>query len=130
MSATTAVSPTSKRPLTRLAELVYRRRGRVVVAWIVALAAVLAIGPRVGGDYNADYSTPGAESEEAADLLARGFGEGSAYTIDAVWRADRGANDPEVRARVAGFLADARGWAARCRPVSRRGVGSRSPRCS
>jgi hypothetical protein len=42
MSATTAASPTAKSPLTRLAELAYRRRGRVVVAWIAALAAVLA----------------------------------------------------------------------------------------
>src|SRR5215208_4752815 len=107
MSATTTGSPTSKTPLTRLADLAYRRRGRMVVAWFAALAAAVAIAPRVGGDYNADYSTPGSESEAAADLLAGGFGPGSAYTIDAVWWADGGAEDPAVRARVGRILAEA-----------------------
>jgi RND superfamily putative drug exporter len=108
------MSATTRRPqiphsgaLARLADLAYRRRGGMIVAWIATLAAVVVIAPRVGGDYNADYSTPGSESEAAADLLASGFGPGSAFTIDAVWTADRGAHDPAVRSRVDAFLAKA-----------------------
>jgi RND superfamily putative drug exporter len=107
MSEGSTGSGAPQTPLARLADLAYRRRRRVIVAWIAALAAIVAVGPQVGGDYNADYSTPGSESETADDLLASGSGEGSAYTIDAVWRSDRGATDPAVRARVDRFLAQA-----------------------
>ena len=54
-------SSTPAGPLARLADLAVRRRGLMVVAWVVILAATIALAPRVAGDFAADYSTPGAE---------------------------------------------------------------------
>ena len=45
--------------LVRLADLGYRRRGRTVLAWIAALAAVLALSTAYAGTFTADYSAQG-----------------------------------------------------------------------
>ena len=55
--------------LGRLADFAYRRRGRMVLAWIAALAAVIALAPAFAGDFDADFGTKGSESEEVAQLL-------------------------------------------------------------
>jgi putative drug exporter of the RND superfamily len=93
--------------LKRLAELTYRRRGRVVLAWVFALVVVIAVAPQIGGSYKADYATPGSESQAAEKLLAQSFGEGSAYNIEVVWSSEAGAKDPAARARVKRFLTGA-----------------------
>jgi RND superfamily putative drug exporter len=93
--------------LAQLADLAYRRRGRVIAAWIAALAAVIALGAQVGGTYHADYTTPGSDSAAAATLIERGFRTGAPDTIDVVWRSQHGAADPAARARVDRFLAQA-----------------------
>src|SRR5919106_554216 len=63
--------------LARLADLSYRRRGRMLLAWIAVLAAVVVSAPQVAGDFDEDYLTPGSESKAAATLLAERF-EGGA----------------------------------------------------
>jgi RND superfamily putative drug exporter len=89
--------------LARLADLVYRRRGRVVVGWIVALAAVLAIVPRFGGEFGVNFSFPG-ESQRAADLITAHFPRNSGESVNVVWEAaDARAAEPRVRR----FLAQA-----------------------
>jgi RND superfamily putative drug exporter len=90
--------------LARLADLAVRRRGRVVLAWVAVLVAVLAIAPRVAGEFNEDYSTPGSESKEAAALLAERFGGSSGDTIDVAWEARDGVRDPAVAERMEGVL--------------------------
>ena len=59
------------RRLTRLADFAYRRRGRVVVAWIAAMIVTIGLGSSFAGEYNADYDTPGSESKAASDLTER-----------------------------------------------------------
>jgi putative drug exporter of the RND superfamily len=94
--------------LARLADLSYRRRGRMVLAWIAVLAVVLvSIGPSAGKTFNQDSSTPGSESKAAATLLADRFEGNSGDTIDVVWQAPAGARDPAVAARVERFLEQA-----------------------
>jgi putative drug exporter of the RND superfamily len=94
--------------LARLADLSYRRRGRMVLAWIAVLAVVLVgIGPFAGETFNQDTSTPGSESKAAATLLADRFEGNSGDTIDVVWQAPAGARDPAVTARVERFLEQA-----------------------
>src|SRR6266511_318628 len=102
-----ARAPASGR-LARLAELAFRRRGRMLLAWVVALAALVALVPRVAGEFDADFSTPGSESKRAADLVAAHFPGSSGETVNVVWEAPAGARAPVVEARVERFLAQAR----------------------
>jgi RND superfamily putative drug exporter len=91
--------------LARLADLAYRRRGRMVVAWIVVFAAVLAIVPRVGGDFATDFSFPGTESQEASDLVEAHFPRSSGEEVNVVWEAPAGARAADTR--IHQFLAEA-----------------------
>jgi putative drug exporter of the RND superfamily len=93
--------------LARLADLAYRRRGSMVVAWIVVFAAVLAIVPRVGGDFATDFSFPGTESQEASDLVEAHFPRSSGENVNVVWEAPAGARAAETR--IDRFLAEAEG---------------------
>jgi RND superfamily putative drug exporter len=102
-------SPASAPPgrLGRLADLAFRRRWRMLVAWVIALAAVLAIVPRVAGDYAADYSTPGSESKAASDLVAERFPGRSGDAVDVVWQDGGGVRSASIRHRVDAFLREA-----------------------
>jgi RND superfamily putative drug exporter len=91
--------------LARLADLAYRRRGRMVVAWIVVLAAVLVLVPRFAGEFSVEFSMPGTESQAAADLVDAHFPRSSAESVNVVWEATAGARAAE--ARVQRFLAEA-----------------------
>jgi putative drug exporter of the RND superfamily len=93
--------------LARLADLAYRRRGLIVLAWIALTAAVVAAAPRLAGEFSSEFATAGSESQAAADLIAERFPGTSGDTIDVVWQADAGARNPAVLARVEGFLEEA-----------------------
>jgi putative drug exporter of the RND superfamily len=107
MSTDTRQRPAGGRFLTRLAELAVRRRGRMVLAWVAVLVAVVAIAPRVAGEFNEDYTTPGSESKEAAALLGERFQGSSGDTIDVVWQARDGVRNPAVAEKMDRFLAGA-----------------------
>ena len=92
--------------LTRLADLAYRRRGRMVLAWLAATVIIIGVGSSLAGEYNADYDTPGSESKAASDLTERGFGGYSGQEIYVVWKDEAGAESPAARAGVNAFLAE------------------------
>ena len=93
--------------LARLADIAYRRRGRMVIAWIAAMVVIIPLGNSLKGEYNADYNTPGSESKAASDLLEQRFGGYSGAGVDVVWKATDGANSPQVQQRINRFLAEA-----------------------
>jgi RND superfamily putative drug exporter len=95
------------RRLARLADLAYRRRGRMVLAWIGAAILLIGVGSALAGEYSADYDTPGSESEAAGNLTEREFDGYSGQEIYVVWKDERGANSPEARQRVTAFLDEA-----------------------
>jgi putative drug exporter of the RND superfamily len=90
---------TSKAPtrLERLADLTYRRRFSVLVAWIATLAAVLVIVPQFAGDFDVEFGTPGSESKAADDLLRKHFAGSSGDTVNVVWEAPDGARQAQPR---------------------------------
>jgi putative drug exporter of the RND superfamily len=98
-------TPQNTSRLARLADLAYRRRGRMVVAWIITLAAVLVIVPRIAGEFNVEFSTPGTESQAAADLIEAHFPGNSGDSVNVVWESPAGAR--AAQARVNRFLAEA-----------------------
>ena len=91
--------------LGRLAGAAYRRRGLVVLAWLLALAAAVGVGTLANGAFKADYTAPGSDSRTAQEILAKGFPRAAGEQITVVVRADRGATDPGVRTAVEGLLA-------------------------
>ena len=93
--------------LARLADIAYRRRGRVVVAWIVAMVVLIGLGSSLAGEYNADYDTPGSESKAASDLTKSEFGGYSGQEVYVVWQAEGGADSPAVKQHIDDFLARA-----------------------
>src|SRR5215203_466400 len=96
------------RLLVRLADLSYRRRGRMVLAWLAAMVVIIGLGSALAGEYNANYDTPGSESKAASDLTQQRFGGYSGGEVYVVWKDPDGAGSPAARARVDAFLAEAK----------------------
>jgi putative drug exporter of the RND superfamily len=92
--------------LARLADLACRRRWLVLLAWVALLPAAIVLGARFGGEFAADYSTPGSESKAAAGLIAARFPGSTGDTVDVVWQA-RNVRAPAVAAKIDRFLAGA-----------------------
>ncbi len=95
------------RYLTRLADIAYRRRGRVVAGWIVAMIVIIGVGSSLKGEFNADYNTPGSESKAASDITQQRFGGYSGQEIYVVWRDPAGVRSPAAQQRMNAFFAQA-----------------------
>ena len=95
------------RRLTRLADLAYRRRGRMVLAWIAAAVVIIGVGSALAGEFQADYDTPGSESKAASDLTEQRFAGYSGQEIYVVWKDPAGARSPGAQKRLDGFFAQA-----------------------
>src|SRR3954467_2131012 len=95
------------RRLTRLAELACRRRGRMVLGWIVAAVVIIGVGSSLAGEYQADYDPPNSESKAASDLTKERFNGYSGQEIYAVWKAPGGVDNSDVRQRIDRFFTQA-----------------------
>jgi RND superfamily putative drug exporter len=95
------------RGLATLADVAYRRRGRMVLAWIAAAILIIGVGSSLAGEYNADYDTPGSESKAASDLTEERFGGYTGQEVYVVWKDPDGARSPGARGGVDAFLAEA-----------------------
>jgi putative drug exporter of the RND superfamily len=96
------------RRLARLADICYRRRGRVVLAWIAAMVVIIGLGSSLAGEYNADYDTPGSESEAASGLTEREFDGYSGQEVYVAWEDPDGARSPQAQQEVQAFLDEAK----------------------
>ena len=96
------------RHLTRLADIAYRRRGRMVLAWIAAAIVIIGVGSSLAGEYQADYNTPGSESKASAELTEERFEGYSGQEVYVVWKSEEGAKSPAVQRRVDAFLTEAK----------------------
>ncbi len=95
------------RGLARLADLAYRRRGRMVLAWIAAAVVIIGLGSSLAGEYNADYDTPNSESKAASDLTEERFDGYSGQEVYVVWKDEAGADSPAAKQRLDDFFAEA-----------------------
>jgi putative drug exporter of the RND superfamily len=94
--------------LARLADVAYRRRGRMVLGWIVATVVIIGVGSALAGEYSADYNTPGSESKAASDLTEKAFAGYSGQEIYVTWKDPAGADSPAAKERIDAFLAQAK----------------------
>src|SRR5918995_4074162 len=95
------------RRLAHLADIAYRHRGRVVVAWIVALIAIIGVGSSLAGEFEADYDTPGSESKASSDITEQRFQGYSGQEIYVAWKDENGAMSPQARQKTDAFFAEA-----------------------
>jgi RND superfamily putative drug exporter len=95
------------RRLARLADIAYRRRGRMVLAWIVATVVLIGLGSSLAGEYEADYNTPGSESKAASELTESAFDGYSGQEVYVVWKDPNGAQGPAAKRGIEDFFAEA-----------------------
>jgi RND superfamily putative drug exporter len=92
--------------LARLADLAYRRRGTMVLAWIASAVVIIGLGSSLKGEYEADYNTPGSDSKAASELTESAFGGYSGQEIYVVWKDPNGATSPAAKKRMDAFFAE------------------------
>ncbi|ARQ69323.1 hypothetical protein CAG99_10980 [Streptomyces marincola] len=93
----------------RVAGFAHRRRWLAIGLWLAVLVGVWGVASATGDDYREDYSLPGTESQEAADLLAE-HGSGQAGdTMNVVLQHESGIEDPAVERRVEAMLSELAG---------------------
>jgi uncharacterized membrane protein YdfJ with MMPL/SSD domain len=88
--------------LYRLGGWAYRRRRRVLAAWILVVALVGAAAASFGGQTDNSFTVPGTESQRAQDLLEKKFPGAGGASARVVYKAPEGEslNDPRHRAAV------------------------------
>ena len=91
--------------LTRLARWCYRRRRRVVAAWIVAFVVLNVVGGVIGDGYSDNFSGGQSDSIDAFDLLKSRFPARAGDTADIVFTADKGVTSDDVRTTMESLFA-------------------------
>ena len=91
------------RALHRLGRFAVRRRGLVLVLWLVAAAMLWTGATTTGGGYSDDFRIPGVESQQALDVLVERFPEAAGGSAQVVVHAPEGDLDEPDEA---GALAD------------------------
>ena len=100
--------PVRPGPLGRLARLSFRRRGMVLLAWLLGLVLAIGLSAAFGGEKVNGASLPGSDSEQAQTLLKERFPAQAGDRIDVVIRADNVAGSA-VRSRVEALFAELEG---------------------
>ena len=79
----------------------YRHPWRVLVAWLLVIVIAAGVAGGLGAAYGATPTAPDSESTRGADILGAHFGNlGGTISGTIVFRAERGVNDPTVRAAM------------------------------
>jgi len=89
----------------RLADICYRRRRWVLLAWVLGFVAVIAAGTALPAENRANYQTPGAESSRAYELLGRRFPARQGDSVKLVFEGDIAS--PDLRSSAEAAIATA-----------------------
>lgn len=90
--------------LERWGRYAVRRRWAVIAVWGIG-AVSLALGARAISQGTVNSLTiPGAESQQAVEVLRRSFPQGSGDYADVVFAAPGGIDEPAVRARIEALM--------------------------
>ncbi len=98
--ATRNPAPRNQSLLERWARFTHRRRGTVMGAWVVAVAALVFGMINFSGEFSSDFSLPGSESQKALDLLEERYPARAGAEADLLFEDSRGIDDPEVKTVV------------------------------
>jgi RND superfamily putative drug exporter len=92
--------------MRRFATWTTGHRKTVIISWIVALVAMIAISAAVGADYSEEFSLPDSDSKEALDLLEQKFPAQSGEAAQIVFKADAGVESPAVEKKMERVFAE------------------------
>ena len=81
-------------------------RKTVIISWIVALFAMIAISGTVGADFSEEFSLPDSDSKEALDLLEEQFPAQSGEVAQIVFKAGTGVDAPTVKRKMERVFAE------------------------
>jgi RND superfamily putative drug exporter len=89
----------------RLARTCYRRRWRVLAAWVVLLIVLNVFASLDKGAFKNSFDIPGSDSQAAFDLLKQsGFSDRGGFTGQVVFDASRSIDDPAVKGAIEPLL--------------------------
>ena len=94
---------------SRLGRWCHDHRWKVVIFWGggLFLASSILYGALGGPSTSADWSLPGFESAQGADILEDHYGgQGAGFGGTIVFKSDAGVDDPAVREAMEGFFAE------------------------
>jgi RND superfamily putative drug exporter len=89
--------------LYRLARFAFRRRRLVLAVWLAAAIAAIAIAQASGGKTNDNFTIPGTEAQNAADILSArlpAFSGGQSTIVFATSSGTAKVTDPGARAAI------------------------------
>jgi len=92
--------------LDRLGRTAARRHWWFIVGWLVAAVGAVAVAVALDGQTNDNFTIPGAQSQQALDLLEERFPSQSGATATVVFDAPQGIDDPSVRPAIEASIAD------------------------
>ncbi|WP_207938940.1 MMPL family transporter [Actinomadura darangshiensis] len=98
--------PSRRGVFVRIAGLAHRRRWLALILWVAVLGGVWGVASVTGDDYRNDFSLPGTESQQAADLLEQHGAARAGDTIEIVLHDAGGLRRPGVEQRVTAMLDD------------------------
>src|SRR5260370_3247396 len=89
--------------LYRLAQFAFRRRRLVLAVWLVAAIAAIAIAMVSGGKTNDNFTIPGTEAQNAANVLTArlpAFSGGQSTIVFATTSGSAKVTDPAAKAAI------------------------------
>jgi RND superfamily putative drug exporter len=93
--------------VARLAAWTTRHRGRVLLAWVIALVAAVALFKSAGSEFSNSLTLPGTQSQAAVNALQRDFPQRAGDEDQIVFAASDGSiTSAATRARIASTLAE------------------------
>ncbi len=74
--------------MNRLAQFSFKHRRLVILAWVLLLLAILALGKSIGSSYSSSFSLPNTESSRASQLIQESFPRESGDTLQILFQSD------------------------------------------
>ena len=86
--------------LERWARFAHRRRGLVILGWLIGFGSLVALAVVLGAPFQSNFTLPGSESQRGIDLLEARFPQRAGDLSDLVFEAPAGFDDPGVKAQI------------------------------
>jgi len=92
--------------LERLGRAAARHKWWFVVVWLIAAVSVGLLAKGLDGKETDNFRIPGAQSQEALDLLVQDFPAASGQSASVVFQSDAGITSPKVQPAIAESVAN------------------------